>query len=181
MLAAKLRRRNTRFRLFQNRYNLLFAVTALTHLKSSLSGPHRPNLSENSHCRWTKSKDAAQANALIEHESNLVQGSVLKTPFPPGIRRRQQQPESKTLADSQGTSSVLCGDDLKSELGSLPTKAILCAANSFLFSFVEDTLVVGLSCAQQVKDNTSKLVGRGCNCLRPAEFARDAAEGRRGL
>lgn len=81
-----------------------------------------------------------------------------------------------TLADSQGTSTVLRGDDLKSELGSLSAKSILCAAEGFFFSFVEDTLVVGLLRGQQVKNNASKFVGRGRNRLRPAEFAGDAAE-----
>src|SRR5882724_7820577 len=64
MLAAQLRRRHTSFRLLQNPYYLLFRVTALPHLKSSSSGPHRPNLSENSHFRWTKSRDAAQPEAI---------------------------------------------------------------------------------------------------------------------
>src|SRR5256885_10928455 len=42
--------------------DLALRCNALTHLKSSSSGPHRPNLSENSHSRWTKSKDATHSS-----------------------------------------------------------------------------------------------------------------------
>src|SRR5258708_32379625 len=63
MLTAQLRRRHTSFRLLQHPYNLLLRVSALPHLKSSSSGPRRPNLSENSHFRWTQSRDAAQREA----------------------------------------------------------------------------------------------------------------------
>src|SRR5258708_24697391 len=62
MLTAQLRRRHTSFRLLQHPYNLLLRVSALPHLKSSSSGPRRPNLSENSHFRWTQSRDAAQTS-----------------------------------------------------------------------------------------------------------------------
>src|SRR5882672_1891313 len=67
MLTAQLRRRQTCFRLFQDPYDLLFRVSALAHLKSSSSGPRRPNLAENSHFRWTHAQDAAQVKP---HSSN---------------------------------------------------------------------------------------------------------------
>src|SRR5450432_809700 len=69
MLTAQLRRRYTCFRLLQDPYYLLFRVSALPHLKSSSSGPLRPNLWENSHFRWTKSQDAAQV--LVQHAQQL--------------------------------------------------------------------------------------------------------------
>ena len=53
-----------------------------------------------------------------------------------------------TLADSQGTSTVLCGDDLKSKLGSLPAEPILRTPDGVSFRLVKDALVVGLLCAQ---------------------------------
>src|SRR5579864_3568891 len=70
MLTAQLRSRQTCFRLLQDPYNLLFRVTALSHLKSSSSRPHGPNLSENSHFPWTKSQDAA--HALSDETSAMV-------------------------------------------------------------------------------------------------------------
>ena len=53
---------------------------------------------------------------------------------------------------------------------------MLCAANGFLFRLVEDSFDVGLLGTQQMEYDSGKFVGRGCNCLRPAEFAGDAAE-----
>ncbi len=54
----------------------------------------------------------------------------------------------RSLADSQGTSTVLDADDLKSKLGSLPCAAdIGRAGGCIFFRLVKDTLVVGLSCA----------------------------------
>jgi hypothetical protein len=43
VLPAQFRRRESRFRLLQNPYYLLFRVSAVLHLKSSSSGPHGPN------------------------------------------------------------------------------------------------------------------------------------------
>ncbi len=87
----------------------------------------------------------------------------------------KRRPE-RAVQRSQGTSTVLCRDDPKSKLSSLPTQSILSAAYGFFFGLVEDSLAVCLFCAQQVKDDASKLVGRGCDRLRPAEFAGDAAD-----
>jgi hypothetical protein len=80
------------------------------------------------------------------------------------------------VADSQGTSTILCGDDLKSELGSLLAKPILCAPEGFFFRLMKDTLGVRLPCAQQVEHDASKFVGCGCNRLGPAELTGNTAE-----
>jgi hypothetical protein len=61
-------------------------------------------------------------------------------------------------------------------LGGMPAQPILGAPDGVSFRLVKDTLVVGLLCAQQMEENASKLVGRGCNRLGPAEFAGDTAE-----
>ena len=80
------------------------------------------------------------------------------------------------LIDSQGTSPVLCGDDLKSKLGSLPPEPILCAAEGFFFRLVKDALGVGLLRAQQVVNDSSQFMGRGRDRLGPAQLPRDAPE-----
>ena len=79
-------------------------------------------------------------------------------------------------ADSQGTSTVLCGDDLKSKLGSLPAEPILRTPDGVSFRLVKDALVVGLLCAQQVVNDSGQFVRRGCDRLGSAELARDASE-----
>src|SRR5882672_93922 len=82
MLTAQLRRRQTCFRLFQDPYDLLFRVSALAHLKSSSSGPRRPNLAENSHFRWTHAQDAAHNQS--SKTKNLIPGGDEKC----GMRAR---------------------------------------------------------------------------------------------
>jgi hypothetical protein len=72
----------------------------------------------------------------------------------------KRRPEG-AVKRSQGTSSVLRGDDLKSEPSSLPTEPVLGASEGVLFSLVKDALVVGLPCAQQMEHYPCKLVGRG--------------------
>jgi hypothetical protein len=64
------------------------------------------------------------------------------------------------LADSHGTSTVLCGDDLKSKLGSLTAQPIFGTPEGASFRLVKDAIVVGVLCAQQVEKNASKFVGR---------------------
>lgn len=60
-------------------------------------------------------------------------------------------------------------DDLKTKLGSLPTKAILCAANGFLFSFVEDTLVACNADAKGlVRYDVGKILVSSLNLLPPS-------------
>ena len=85
---------------------------------------------------------------------------------------------AKTLreADSQGTSTVLCGDDLKSELGGLPTEPVFGTPDHVGFRLVKNTFGVSLLCAQQVEHDASKFVGCGCNRLGPAELTGDSAE-----
>src|SRR5664280_498970 len=60
----------------------------------------------------------------------------------------------RPVACSQGTSTVLCGDDLKSKLGSLPPQPIFRTADGVSFRLVKDALVVGLLCAQQVVNDS---------------------------
>jgi hypothetical protein len=86
------------------------------------------------------------------------------------------QSNQRRLADSQGTSPVLCWDDLKSKLGSLPPEPILCAAEVFFFRLMKDALGVGLLCAQQVVNDSSQFMGRGRDRLGPAQLPRDAPE-----
>jgi hypothetical protein len=81
----------------------------------------------------------------------------------------------KAVHRSQGTSTVLGGHDLKSELRSLPAKPIFGAPPGILFRPVKDTLVVGLLCAQEVVNDSGQFVGRGCDRLGPAELP-DAPE-----
>jgi hypothetical protein len=85
-------------------------------------------------------------------------------------------PDSRRHADSQGTSPVLRGHDLKSELGCLPTEAVFCAPEDVLFRLVKDALVVGLLCGQEVVNDSGQFVGRGCDRLGPTELPRDAPE-----
>jgi len=80
------------------------------------------------------------------------------------------------LTTPKEQSNVLCRDDLKSELGSLPAEAIFLSLYGVYFALVKDALVVSHLCAQKVEDNASKLVGGGCDRLRSAEFAGDTAE-----
>jgi hypothetical protein len=56
-----------------------------------------------------------------------------------------------TLADFQGTSTVPCGDDLKSELGGLPTEPVFGKPDDVCFKLAKDTLCICLFCAQQVE------------------------------
>ena len=57
----------------------------------------------------------------------------------PGIRVAMATPKEQ--------SNVLCRDDLKSELGSLPTEAIFGSPYGVCFALVKDALVVALLCA----------------------------------
>jgi len=77
-------------------------------------------------------------------------------------------------ADSQGTSSVLYGEDLKPELCGLFPESVLSALNGFFVAAVKDTLVVGFPSAEQMVNNPSELVSRGGDCLGFAEFPSDA-------
>jgi hypothetical protein len=79
-------------------------------------------------------------------------------------------------ADSQGTSTVIRGDDLKAMLSSVSTEPAFGAPDSFRFRFVKDALAICFHRAQEVEHNAGKLVGRGCNRPGPAELARDASE-----
>jgi hypothetical protein len=72
-------------------------------------------------------------------------------------------------ADSQGTLSVLCGDELKPELCGLFPESVLSALYGFFVAAVKDTLVIGFPSAEQRVNNPSELVSRGGDCLR---FAR---------
>jgi hypothetical protein len=79
-------------------------------------------------------------------------------------------------ADSQVTSTVLRGDDLKSKLRSLPAQPRLRTPDGVVFRLVKDALVVGLLCAQQVVNDAGQFVGGCCDCLGSAKLARDAPE-----
>jgi len=73
-----------------------------------------------------------------------------------GVRAR----DSSRHADSQGTSTVLCGDDLKSKLGSLPPQPIFGTADGVSFRLVKDTLV-----AYVLDGRFSPTLGRLVGCL----------------
>lgn len=88
----------------------------------------------------------------------------------------RQRRDRTAEADSQGTSPVLCGDDLKSELDGLLPEPILCAPEDVLFSPMKDAIGVGLFCTQQVVNDSSQLMGCGCDRLGPAQLPRDAPE-----
>src|SRR5882762_9031328 len=105
MLTAQLWSRHTSFRLLQDPYYLLFRVTALPHLKSSSSGPHRPNLSENSHFRWTKSRDAAQPEAIRKRAPVLSAIHLAMLPF---SRQEGQSPRNDLQRTTPHPGSRLC-------------------------------------------------------------------------
>ena len=58
-------------------------------------------------------------------------------------------------------------------MGGLPAKSHLGSAQGLFFASVEHGLVVGLSSAEQVVDNSRELMGRSCNCLSLAELTAD--------
>jgi hypothetical protein len=96
-------------------------------------------------------------------------------PDPGSMRQRQDRTADHfRYADSQGTSTVVCGDDLKSKLGSLPAQPIFGTPDSVSFSLVEDILAVGLLCTQQVEEDASEFVGCGSDRLGFAQLACDA-------
>jgi len=79
-------------------------------------------------------------------------------------------------ADSQGTSSVLYGDELKSQLCGLSAEPKLRTSQSFFIATVKDGFVVSLFSAEQVIHNPSELVSRGGDGLGFAELASDGAK-----
>jgi hypothetical protein len=81
-------------------------------------------------------------------------------------------PESRQ-ADSQGTSSVLYGDELKPELSGLSAEPKLRASQSFFIAAVKHTLVVRFLGAKQVVNNSSQFVSRGGDSLGFAELPSD--------
>ncbi len=58
-------------------------------------------------------------------------------------------------ADSQGTLSVLYGDELKPELCGLFPESVLSALYGFFVAAVKDTLVIGFPNAEQMVNNPS--------------------------
>src|SRR5487761_1174722 len=86
---------------------------------------------------------------LVRGHSSLNERIALKSTIDVFTLRNR-----KTLADSQGTSIVLCGDDLKSKLSGLLAQPIFRAADGVSFRLVKDALVVGLLCAQQVVNDS---------------------------
>jgi len=108
--------------------------------------------------RWPVSLPEAHCVTVADSRWRVVAGAWNKRAGPIShVRAFQPMPEKRvlsgmgihwTVADSQGTSTVLCGDDLKSELGGLPPESILCAAEGFFFRLMKDALGVGLLCAQ---------------------------------
>jgi hypothetical protein len=86
----------------------------------------------------------ARISGLTYRKNNIKDG------FFGTVRNDQERLSNlyQTLAaDSQGTSTVLCGDDLKSKLGSLPAQPILRTPDGVFFRLVKDALVVCLLCA----------------------------------
>jgi hypothetical protein len=79
-------------------------------------------------------------------------------------------------ADSQGTSTFFCRNDSESEVSGLPAEPHLGTLQRLLFALVEHRFVICLSCAEQVVDDSGKLVSRSGNSLRLAELATDPAE-----
>jgi hypothetical protein len=79
-------------------------------------------------------------------------------------------------ADSQGTSSVLYGDDLKPELCGLFSESVLSALYGFFVAAVKDTFVIGFPSAEQMVNNPSELVSCGGDGLGFAEFPSDTSK-----
>ena len=73
-------------------------------------------------------------------------------------------------------STFFCRNDSESKVCGLPAKAHLGPLQRLLFAFVEHGFVVCLSSAEQVVDNSGKLVGCSGNSLRFAELSTDPAE-----
>jgi hypothetical protein len=82
----------------------------------------------------------------------------------------------RRLPDSQGTSSVLYGDELKPELCGLFPESVLSALYGFFVAAVKDTFVIGFPSAEEMVNNPSELVSRGGDCLGFAEFPSDASK-----
>jgi hypothetical protein len=80
---------------------------------------------------------------------------------------------TRTLADSQGTLTVLYREDLKPELCGLFPESVLSALIGFFVAAVKDTLVVGFPGAEQMVNNPSEFVSRGSDCLGFAELPSD--------
>src|SRR5258708_20886279 len=90
---------------------------------------------------------------------------------------RWQEPlHCRRQADSQGTSSVLYGDELKSQLCGLFPESVLSALYGFFVAAVKDGFVVSLFSAEQVIHNACELVSCGSDCLGFAELPSDASK-----
>src|SRR6267143_1265866 len=86
---------------------------------------------------------------------------------------QKSQLKTNRHADSQGTSSVLHRDELKSQLCGLSAEAKLRTSQSFFVAVVKDGFVVGFFGAEQVIHNPSELVSRGGDGLGFAELPGD--------
>lgn len=76
----------------------------------------------------------------------------------------------------RGTSTVLCGDDLKSVLGALPAEPVFGTAGDAVFRLMKDTRGARLHCAQQLEHDARKFVCCGCNRQAHTELSTDPAE-----
>jgi hypothetical protein len=73
-------------------------------------------------------------------------------------------------------SAFFCRNDSESEMSSLPAQSHFGTLQRLLFALVEHGFVVCLSCAEQVVDDSGKLVSCSCNSLRFPELAANPAE-----
>jgi hypothetical protein len=82
--------------------------------------------------------------------------------------------ETPTLADSQGTSTVLYTDNLETKLHRLFAESEFSAFQDLRVASLKYRFVIRFFGAEQVTDNAGEFVSSGCNCLGSAELPSNA-------
>ena len=98
------------------------------------------------------------------------------------VNREQSNRDHFPYADSQGTSPVLEGDDLKAELSGLLPESVLSALYGFFVAAVKDTLVIGFPSAKQPthrsKSRCDKTIG---TCFTPTDCSNPPTQREKSL